>query len=59
MNHAPYDERSLLKHPVEAALAVLLLVSLLFIVPESEPTRTATAEPCIVSTSAGCIGQPQ
>lgn len=59
MSHAPYDDRSLLKHPVEAALAVLLLVSLLFIVPESEPTRTATAEPCNLATAVGCSVQPQ
>ncbi len=55
MNLTPSEDRNLLKHPVEALLAVLLLVSLLFIAPDRQ--KESASESC-VAASGTCVPTP-
>jgi hypothetical protein len=50
MDLTPSEERSLLKHPVEALLAVALLVSLLFIAPDRQ--SDSSAQSCAPAAAA-------
>ena len=52
MNLTPSEERSIFKHPVEALLAALLLISLLFIAPDSQ--NDGAAKTC-AARAAGCV----
>jgi len=53
MNPMPRNERSLLNHPLEAALAIALLVSLLLISPERK-TMNETRSLCNPAVTANC-----
>lgn len=55
MNLTPTEERSILKHPVEAILAALLLVSLLFVA--TDHSNGNGTEQC-AATAASCSGAP-